>query len=127
MNAISQAKTPSQNRLEGFLLTALLLGLPTCAGAVLMLKLVGAHRIVGERWGAVIFAVLAWLLHGALMPWLGQKFPRVSRLGYEPLFFDCHLRFSEKIAQWRVQPATSAQLVTRVIMMSLLAVAVVSI
>src|SRR6185312_1283091 len=123
MNAISQSRTASQNGLEGFVLTALLLGLPTCAGAVLMLKPVGAHQIVGERWGAAIFTVLASLLHGALMPWLGAKFPRVSGRGHEPLFFDRHLRFSGKIAQWRVQPTTSAQLVTRVIMMSLLAVA----
>jgi len=104
MNAISQTKTPSHNRLEGFTLTALLQGLPTYAGAVLILKLAGAHEIVGERGGAAIFVLLASLFHGVLMPWLGPKFPRFIRDGYEPLFFDASLSFSGKIAQWRVQP-----------------------
>ncbi|MFN5717227.1 MAG: hypothetical protein ACK463_22190, partial [Bradyrhizobium sp.] len=37
------------------------------------------------------------------------------------------LSFSEKIAQWRSQPTVSLQLMTTMIMMSLLAVAVVSV
>ena len=126
MNAISESRTPSQNRLEGFALTALLQGLPTYAGAVLLLKLVGAHQIVDERGGAAIFVVLASLFHGVLMLWLGPKFPRVFRHSYEPLFFDARLLVSEKIAQWRAQPFVSVQLVTIVIMMSLLAVGVAS-
>jgi hypothetical protein len=127
MTAITESKTPSQNRLEGFALTALLQGLPTYATAVLMIKIMGAHEIVGERWGAAIFVVLASLFHAVAGPWLGRKFPKLVKNGYEPLFYDGHLSFSEKIAQWRVQPAASLQLVTTVIMMSVLAVGAVSI
>ena len=46
MTAITESKTPSQNRLEGFALTALFLGLPTCATAVLAIKIMGAREIV---------------------------------------------------------------------------------
>jgi hypothetical protein len=127
MNAITAAKSPSQNRLEGFALTALFMGLPTYASAVLIIKIMGAHEIVGERWGAAIFVVLASLLHALAGPWLGRKFPKFVRHGYEPLFYDEHLSFSEKIAQWRVQPMASLQLVTTLIMMSVLAVGVASV
>jgi len=127
MTAITESKTPSQNRLEGFALTALFMGLPTYASAVLIIKLMGAREIVGERWGAAIFVVLASLFHALAGPLLGRKFPKFIKNGYEPLFYDEHLSFSEKIAQWRVQPTASLQLVTTLIMMSVLAVGAVSI
>ena len=127
MTAVTESKSPTQNRLEGFVLTALFQGLPTFAGAVLLLKLTGAHDIVGERWGAAIFVVMTSILYGMLTPWIARKFPKVFRQGYEPLFFDASLSFSEKIAQWRMQPATSLQLVTTVMMMSILAVGAASI
>jgi hypothetical protein len=127
MNAISDTKSPQQNRLEGFALTALLQGFPTYAAAVLMIKLVGAHEIVDQRGGAVIFVVLASLLHGMVTPWLAPKFPKFFRQGYEPLFFDPGLSISDKIARWRVQPAASLQLVTALILMSVLAVGVASV
>jgi hypothetical protein len=47
MNAITAPKSPAQNRLEGFALTALFQGLPTFA-AVLVLKAMGAREIVAE-------------------------------------------------------------------------------
>ena len=127
MNAISESKMPSQNRLEGFVLTTLFHGFPTYAAAVLMIKLMGAHEIVGQPGGAAIFVVLTSLLHGMLTPWLGPKFPKFVKQGYEPLFFDASLPFSEKIARWRVQPMASLQLVTTVMLMSVLAVGVASI
>ena len=127
MTAITEAKTPSQNRLEGFALTALFQGLPTYATALLAIKVMGAREIVGSPEGPVIFVVLASLLHGILVPWLAPKFPKRFGQGHEPLFFDCTLSFSEKIARWRVQPAASLRLVTTVIMMSVLAVGAVSI
>ncbi len=127
MNAISATKTPQQNRFEGFLLTALFQGVPVYAMAVLLLKVTGAHQIVGDRGGAAIFVVLASLFHGVLTPWLGRKFPKLFKHGYEPLFFNATLSFSGKIGRWREQPTTSLQLVTWMILMSLLAVAVASI
>lgn len=127
MNAIAALKSPAQNRLEGFALTAILQGLPTFAAAVLMLKIVGAREIVGERYGAAIFVVLASLVYAAITPQLAARFPKRFAHATAPMFFDASLSFSEKIAQWRSQPGVALQLMTTVIMMSLLAVAVVSV
>ncbi|GKQ56001.1 hypothetical protein [Bradyrhizobium sp. Ce-3] len=127
MNAIAAPKSPAQNRLEGFALTAILQGLPTFAAAVLVLKMVGAPEIVGERYGAAIYVVLASLVYAAITPWLAAKFPQRFVHIHAPMFFDAGLSFSEKIARWRGQPGVSLQLMTTMIMMSLLAVAVVSV
>ena len=122
MNAITASKSSTQNRLEGFVLTVLFQGFPTFAAAALLLKL-ARHDIAG---GAVLFVVMASIFHGLLTPWLAPKFPKFFRNGYEPLFFDASLSFAEKLEKWRVQPATSLQLVTNVLLLSLLAMAVVS-
>ena len=74
----------------------------------------------------MLFVVLASILHGLLTPWLAPKFPKFFNHSYEPLFFNAGLSFAEKIEQWRVQPTTSLQLVTNVLMLSLLAVGVAS-
>ena len=124
MNTVTAQKSASQNRLEGFVLTALFQGFPTFAAAALMLKLVGSHEIVGH--GAVIFIVLAALFYALLTPWLARTFLKRFTPGYEPLFFDANLPFIEKIARWRTQPVTSLQLVTNVLLLSLLAVGVAS-
>jgi hypothetical protein len=126
MNAIAAPKSRQQNRLEGFALTAILQGFPTFAMAVLILKIAGSHQIVSEKGGAAVFVVLASCFHALLTPWLGPKFPKFFKNGYEPLFFDASLSFAEKIAQWRAQPVASLQLVTTVLMLSLLAVGVAS-
>ena len=125
MDAITTPKSPQTNRLEGFVLTALFQGFPTFAAAALMLKLVGSHEIVGH--GAVIFIVLAALFYALLTPWLARTLPKRFVPGYEPLFFDASLPFIEKIARWRTQPLTSLQLVTNVMLLSLLAVGVASV
>jgi hypothetical protein len=124
MNTITAPKSASMNRLEGFALTAIFQGFPTFAVAALMLKFSGIHEIAGQRYGAAIFVVLAALFFALLTPWLGRKFPNRFRHGYEPLFFDASLPFGEKIARWRIQPVTSLQLVTNVMLLSLLAVGV---
>src|SRR5581483_6124927 len=108
MNALAAPKSPQQNRLEGFALTAIFQGFPTYASAALMLKLIGAREIVGERWGAAIFVALATLLHGLLMPWVAAKFPRFES-AYAPCFFDGTLSFAEKIERWCTQPMASVQ------------------
>ena len=127
MNAISAPKSPQANRLEGFALTAIFQGFPTFAAAALLLKFTGSNEIVGTRYGAAIFVVMSALLFALLMPWLGRKFPGRCKHGYEPLFFDAGLSFGEKIARWRTQPETSLQLVTNVMLLSLLAVGVASV
>ena len=126
MNAVAAPKSSAQNRLEGFALIAVLQGLPTFAAAVLVLKVMGAPEIVGERYGAAIYVVLASLVYAALTPLLTAKFPKRFVHVHAPVFFDASLSFAEKVAQWRSQPMVSLQLMTTTITMSLLAVAVVS-
>ena len=123
MNAIAAPKSSAQNRLEGFALTAILQGFPSFAAAALILKL-ARHDIAG---GVVLFVVLTSVLHGLFTPWLAPKFPKFFRHGYEPLFFNANLSFAEKIEKWRMQPVASLQLVTTVLMLSLLGVGVASI
>jgi len=127
MTAIPAAKSSAQNRLEGFALSALLVGFPIYAVAVLTIKLMGVREIVGAPGGAVIFVVLASLAHAMLGPAIARLFPKHARNAYEPLFYDARLSIAEKIAQWRTQPATSVQLVSNVLLLSLLAVGVVSV
>jgi hypothetical protein len=122
MNALAAPKSSLQNRLEGFALTAIFQGFPTFAAATLLLKL-AHHQIAG---GAVFFVVAASIFHGLFTPRLAPKFPRFFKNSYEPLFFDPNLSFTDKLAQWRAQPTVSLQLVTSVMMLSVLAVAVVS-
>ena len=122
MNAIAAPKSRSLNRLEGFALTAIFQGFPTFAAAALLLKL-ARHDIAGN---VVFFVVAASIFHALLTPWLAPKFPKFFKHSYEPLFFDASLSFAEKIAKWRAQPMVSLQLVTNVMMLSLLAVGVVA-
>lgn len=126
MNTIAAVKSPRQNCLEGYALTAMFLGLPMFAGIALCLKLMGAPEIVGHRWGAAVFVALASLIHALLVPRLAPKFPKLIRHGYEPLFFDAGLSFAEKIAQWRVKPTVSIELVSNLLMLAVLAVGVAS-
>lgn len=122
MTAIAAPKSPAQNRFEGVVLTALFQGFPTFAAAALLLKL-ARHDMSG---GVVPFVLLASIFHGLLTPWVARKFPKFVRHGYEPLFFDISLSFAGKLEKWRVQPTVSLQLLTNVMLLSLLAVAVVS-
>ena len=126
MNAVTATKSPALNRLEGMTLTALLQAMPTYAGAAMLLKLVGSSQI-NYAAGTVIFVVTASLFHALLTPWLAPKFPKLFRNSYEPLFFDAGLSLSEKILRWRTKPVTSLQLVTNVMLLSLLAVGVASV
>jgi hypothetical protein len=127
MNAVSAPKSSQANRLEGFALTAIFQGVPTFAAAALMLKLTHSREIVGQPYGAAIFVVLAAIFYAMLTPALARKFPKRFSQSYEPLFFDATLSFAEKIARWRTQPAASLQLVTTVMLLSILAVGVASV
>jgi hypothetical protein len=122
MSAITAPKSRSLNWLEGFALTFLLQGFPTFAGAALLLKL-AHHEIAG---GVVLFVTIASIFHGLLTPWLAPKSPRFVKHSYEPLFFNAGLSFIEKIEKWRAQPTTSLQLMTNVLLLSVLAVGVMS-
>jgi hypothetical protein len=90
----------------------------------MLLKLAGSAHIVNDTGGALIFVLMTSILYGVVMPWLAPKFPRFFSNSYEPLFFDASLSLSEKVLRWRTQPKASLQLLTNVVMLSLLAVAV---
>lgn len=120
MTTITAPKSGPLNWLEGFALTAVLQGLPIFAATPLIVKLVGEPRIGSPA----LFVTLATIFYNLLAIWAGSKFPRLARNGYEPLFFDPNLSFSDKIAGWRAKPMTSVQLVGSVLLLSLLAVSV---
>jgi uncharacterized membrane protein YjgN (DUF898 family) len=123
MSAIASPKSHTMNWLEGATLSAVLQGLPTFTGAAMLLKLVGSSQIVNNSGGALIFVLTTSILYAVVTPWLAPKFPRFFANSYEPLFFDASLSFSEKALRWRTQPKASLQLLTNVVMLSLLAVA----
>ena len=75
MNAVTAPKSDRINRFEGFALIALLQGFPIFASTVLLLKLMGSHQIVSDRFGAAIFVALATPVYAWVTPVLVRKFP----------------------------------------------------
>lgn len=126
MSAIAASKSGMRNQLEGLTLTGLFKGVPTFAGAVMLLRLAGSSHIVSDAGGAVLFVAMATLFFAIFTCWLGPKFPRFFRSSYEPLFLDAGLSFPAKVQAWRAKPETSQQLLVHVLLLSVLAVAVVS-
>ncbi len=126
MNAMTVSKSAMLNRLEGFALTAVLQALPTYAGAGMLLKLFGSNA-VSHVGGVAMFVVLTSIFHALITPWLAPKYPRFFRYSYEPLFFDATLPVAEKIGQWRAQPVASMQMLSNMLMLSVLGVAVLSV
>jgi hypothetical protein len=127
MTAITAPKSRMMNWLEGVTLSAILQGLPTFTGASLILKLAGSGHIVNGTGGVLIFVLTTSILYALLTPGLAAKFPRFFKNSYEPIFFDKSLSFSEKVLRWRTQPMASLQLLTNVVMLSLLAVAAMTV
>ena len=119
-------KSRLRNALEGLALTATLQSFPTFATAAFLLKLVGDHDLVGDP-GVAIFVAFASLFHAMLAVTLGPSFPHLFKTVYEPKFFEAHLSLSDKITAWRTQPVASLQLVTIVLLMSVMAVVTASV
>ncbi|TPQ26610.1 hypothetical protein C2U70_31455 [Bradyrhizobium guangdongense] len=119
--AIAACKSRLQNVIEGFALTAVFQSFPSFAAAALLLKLAGSRDLVGDP-GVAIFVISASLIHALVAATLGPRFPSLCKTVYEPIFFDGRLSLSDKITDWRTQPTASLQLVTIVMMMSVLAV-----
>jgi hypothetical protein len=126
MIAISHPKSSALNRLEGFALTALLGGLPTAAITLLTVRLMGNSDIFAVHGGAATVAILMSLFYGLIGPPLGRNFPKRFKYGYEPSFYDADLSIAEKIAQWRVKPLASVQLLSIALVLSLLVVCALS-
>ncbi|TGN84145.1 hypothetical protein EOW77_0022040 [Bradyrhizobium yuanmingense] len=119
-------KSRLHNALEGLALTATLQSFPTFATAAFLLKLVGDHDLVGDP-GVAIFVAFASLMHALLAVTLGPSFPHLCKTVYEPKFFEAHLPLSDKITAWRTHPVASLQLVTIVLLLSVMAVVTASV
>jgi len=119
-------KSRLYNALEGLALTAILQSFPTFAAAAFLLKLVGNHDLVGDP-GVAIFVAIASLAHAMLAVTLGPSFPTVFKTVYEPKLFEAHLSLSDKITAWRTQPVASLQLMTIVLLLSVMAVVTASV
>lgn len=123
---IAARKSRLHNALEGLALTATLQSFPTFATAAMLLKLLGNHDLVGDP-GVAIFVAIASLAHAMLAVTFGPSFPAVFKTVYEPKFFEAHLSLADKITAWRTQPVASLQLVTIVLLLSVMAVVTASV
>ena len=119
-------KSRLHNALEGIALTAILQSFPTFAAAAFLLKLCGDHDLSGDP-GVAIFVAVASLMHAVLAVTLGPSFPQAFKTVYEPKFFEAHLSLSDKITAWRTQPVASLQLMTIVLLLSVMAVVTASV
>ncbi|WP_234685381.1 hypothetical protein [Bradyrhizobium monzae] len=127
MAAIATArKSRLHNALEGLALTAVLQSFPTFATAAMLLKLFGNHDLSGDP-GVAIFVAIASLAHAMIAVTLGPNFPSVFKTVYEPKFFEAQLSLSDKITAWRTHPVASLQLVTIVLLLSVMAVVTASV
>ncbi|WP_245163174.1 MULTISPECIES: hypothetical protein [Bradyrhizobium] len=88
--------------------------------------LCGYHDLVGDP-GVAIFVAIASLVHAMLAVTLGPSFPALFKTVYEPKFFEAQLSLSDKITAWRTQPVASLQLVTIVLLQSVMAVVTASV
>ena len=127
MIALAASRLANRNRLECLALYALLQGVPFYSGIALMMMLINASEFADQRYGAAIFIAMTSTLHALVNPWLGPKFPHFFRHSYEPLFADPALSFAEKVSRWLAQPKTALQLLTNLLLLSILAVGVASI
>ncbi len=118
---IAARKSRLHNALEGLALTATLQSFPPFAAATFLLKLCGNHDLVGDP-GVANFVAFASLAHTLLAVTLGPSFPAFFKAAYEPKFFDRTLSLADKITEWRTQPVASLQLVTIVLLLSVMAV-----
>ncbi|WP_028134411.1 hypothetical protein [Bradyrhizobium japonicum] len=127
MAAIARVrKSRLHNALEGLALTTILQSFPTFALAAVLLKLCGDHDLAGDP-GVAIFVAFASLAHALLAVTLGPSLPHLFKTVYEPKFFEAHLSLSDKITAWRTQPVASLQLVTIVLLLSVMAVVTASV
>jgi hypothetical protein len=127
MAAIAAArKSRLHNALEGLVLTTTLQSFPTFATGAMLLKLFGNHDLVGDP-GVAIFVAFASLAHALAAVTLGPSFPGFFKTVYEPKFFDASLSLADKITEWRTQPVASLQLVTIVLLLSVMAVVTASV
>jgi len=114
-------------RLCGLALHALMWSLPTAAGALMLLKLVGASEIVTNPGGPVIFAIGLVLITAALDSLLSPRFPRLFPLGLAKTCFDDTLSTAEKVQRLRQDERVWQSLVAQIGFLSVLAIVLLTV
>lgn len=122
---VAARKSRLTNAAEGLVLATALQSFPTFATAAAALRIFGSHDLVGDP-GVAVFVIVASLVHALLCTIMGPGLPASFRFVHEPAFFDGRLSLSDKIAAWRSQPAASLQLLTIVLLLSVMAVVTAS-
>lgn len=110
----------------GVLLVAVVFGLPTFAGAALLLKLFDSDVVVRDGHGVVPFVVMASLFTGLMAGWLGPRHPKLFVGSYEPAFFDASLSVRDKITRWLAEPRCQRRVLTSMLMLAMLSVMVMA-
>ena len=124
MNAVAPRKPRALSQFEGMVLSAVFQAFPTFTAAALLVKLSGASSMTSHAESVLTFIILAVLFQSIAVTCLGPRFPRFFMQAYEHLFYDATLSLGEKLARWRVQPMASRQLLTTMMMLSVLGAAV---
>ncbi len=122
MNVATAAKSGPTNWLEGLMLTTVFSALPTFTAVMLLLGLFGRGMPVHNP---ASFVVLTALGYAVIVAAFGAKH-KLVRNSYEPLFFDSSLSVRDKLRSWLEKPRTARQVVTNMLMLSVLAIAFVS-
>jgi hypothetical protein len=126
MNAELSMTGRWSRRFAGVALHALIWDLPTAAAALMILKLAGAHAIVGDPAGPAIFAALFVMITAALTGLVARKFPRLDPLGLGRVCFNDALSGAEKVDRLRQDGKVWQSLVTQGAFLSLLAILVLT-
>ena len=126
MTTTSVGKITLASFAAGVLLVAIMFGLPTFAGAALLVKLYGSDVVVRDGHGVVPFVVTASLLTGLAAGWLGPRYPKFFVGSYEPVFFDASLSLREKVSAWLAQPRCRQRVLTTMLMLAMLSVMVMA-
>ena len=122
MNVATATKSGPTNWLEGLMLTTVFSALPTFTAVMLLLGLFGRGMPVDNP---ASFVVLTALGYAVIVAAFGAKH-KLFRNSYEPLFFDSSLSVRDKLRYWLEKPRTARQVVTNMLMLSVLAIAFVS-
>ena len=122
MNAIAAPKSSAQNRLEGFALTFLLQGFPTFASAALLLKL-AHHEIAG---GVVLFVVLTSVLPRPVHALARAKVSKILQARLRAAVLQRQPVVCREDREVARAADDVGQLVTNVLLLSVLAVGVMS-
>ncbi|MDC7786313.1 hypothetical protein PQJ75_13405 [Rhodoplanes sp. TEM] len=121
------AVSPLSHRLAGFALHALVSGLPMAASIVLLTRLLGWGSFSEGPVGPIVFSVLYVIFSAALEAWAGPRWPRLHPAGIGHICFDVSLPLAERLERLRLDPLAFRHILTQLAMVSLLALAVLTV